>query len=232
MHEYELQKEIVQVAFSKAPLPSKHKGLQAYKFLVEYRFFEVLHNAYPLFSQIVDTKRFEEVVTAFMQYGARSNLMWKTPNEFRKFIKKYKYFSDIPYVHDLLWFEWEEVALMMKDYKTIKPTTFSWKNNYTLSPSATLKRLSYKVFEPKTYEQKGRFFLLAYYDFDQKRVFYRQIAEPLYLFLKTLKKEGLNGAVEYICQLSGESKKDVKAIFRPSLEELIILQVIQRSKPC
>ncbi|MBE0496284.1 MAG: putative DNA-binding domain-containing protein [Campylobacterales bacterium] len=232
MPAYKHQKDLVSVAFGQQPVPKGNKGLQAYKFLVEYRFFEVLNNAYPLFTQHVDAARFEEVVIAFMRYGARAPFMWKVPNEFRTFIKKQKHFSHLPYVHDLLWFEWTEVALMMKNYHPQKHASFSWKNPYTLSPSAVLKKLSYRVFEEGAYAQKGEYFLLAYYDFDKKRVFYRELAPPLYLFLKALKQGGVHNALETICRLSDETPTAVKAFFEPPLTELLSLHIIQRNPSC
>lgn len=230
MQAHEQQRYIVDIAFEREDMSLQSKGLKAYKFLVQYRFFEVLSNAFPVFYGLVSQKRFEKAVMAFMQSGAKSNQMWKVPNEFRKFVKKHDFFENMPYVHDLLWFEWKEVALMMQEYTLEQSKPFSWGNSYTLSRSAAVKKLSYPVFEADGYEKKGEYYLLAYYDFDAKKVFYRQIALPMYLFLKTLKKQNLQKALEEICQLSQEQLKDVKSFFQPSLEELLLLHVLQEKK--
>jgi len=228
MRELNAQKELVDIAFANIKLPDKPQGLKVYKSLVLHRFYEVLSNGFPIFYNEIDEKEFEKVVYKFMQYGAKSTVMWKMPNEFRRFIKKSKILKDIPYINDLLWFEWIEVELMMKNYKLQKLSKFSFKNEYKLSKSSVLKKLKYKVFEKGSYNSKGEYYLLAYYDFNDFQVYYREISLPLYLFLKEINKNGLQGAIKLIATMSDEKKKAVKTLFQEPLEELVNLNVIER----
>lgn len=228
MNAKQTQQYIVDIAFNKKEIPANNKGLQAYRFLVEYRFFEVLSNAFPIFYSMVDQKRFEQAVIAFMQSGAKSNEMWRVPDEFRLFVKEQEFFQQtMPFVHDLLWFEWIEVALMMGTYGPKEQSIFSWDKEYTLSKSAVLKVLDYPVYEQKNFENRGEYHLLAYYDFDAKQVYFREIGPPLYLFLSALETKGIQGALEEICHLSEEQPKNVQSFFQYSLEELLFLKVIE-----
>ncbi|WP_024954190.1 putative DNA-binding domain-containing protein [Sulfurospirillum arcachonense] len=228
MREFKAQKKLIDIAFENAKLPKNHQGYKIYKALVFHRFFEVLSNAYPIFYEEVDKKRFEKIIYEFMRYGAKSEVMWKLPNEFRTFVKKHKKFQEIPYVNELLWFEWVEVALMMRNYKSQKEKKFSYSKNYKLNSSVLLKKLDYKVFEKESYDKKGEYYLLAYYDFNDLQVYYREISLPMYMFLKELNKNGLNQAINLIAKKSKQTKKEVKEFFKASLEELINLRILKR----
>jgi len=228
MRELNAQKDIVDIAFASKKLPKDSQGLKIYKSLVLHRFYEVLSNGYPIFFQKINEKKFKKLVYEFMRYGAKSTVMWQMPNEFRKFVKKQKVLKDIPYVNDLLWFEWIEVALMMRNYKLQKNEKFSFKNEYKVNKNSILKKLKYKVFEEGSYEVKGDYYLLAYYDFNDFQVYYREISLPLYLFLKELNKNGLQKAIKLIADMSDEKEKSVKEFFKEPLEELVSLKILRR----
>jgi len=199
---------------------------KVYSSLVKKVFFDALSSAYPLFYKEVDKKKFEKIVCKFMQHGAKNIKMWKMPNEFRLFIKKKKLFREIAYVDDLLWFEWSEVKLMMKNYKTGLPQKFSYKNEYKLSKSCVMKKLKYRVFEKGSFEEKGTYYLLGFYDFMEYRIVYKEISFPLYIFLKKMDKTGLKKTRKSISEMSDQSKKDVKKFFRDTLNELNSLHVL------
>ncbi len=163
-----------------------------------------------------------------MRYGAKTEVMWKLANEFRIFVKKEKKFKDIPYVNELLWFEWVEVELMMKNYKPKKGKKFSFKNEYELNSNTLLKKLKYKVFEQGNYDKKGEYYLLAYYDFDDYQVYYREISILMFLFLKELNKNGIKKAVSLIAKMSEQKKKEVKEFFNETLNELVSLNILKR----
>jgi hypothetical protein len=227
MREFNEQKKLVDVAFENAKLPVDVQGYKVYKALVFHRFFEVLSNAFPLWYEEVNKEKFKKSLYEFMRYGAKSDVMWEMPNEYRKFLKKSKFFKETKYLNDLLWFEWIEVKLMMKSSKSKKIKKFSFKNEYKLSSSACVKKLKYKVFEKGSFNEKSNFYLLAYYDFDEEMVFYREISELLYLFLKELEKKGLKSAIKKIALSSQESKTKVKEFFKTTLEELCEKHVIR-----
>ncbi len=149
------------------------------------------------------------------------------PNEFRLFIKQKKLFREIVYVDDLLWFEWSEVKLMMKNYKIQLPQKFSYKNEYRLSKSCVIKKLKYRVFEKGNFDKKEDYYLLGFYDFKNYRVVYREISIALYLLLKKMDKKGIKKAIKHIVKMSEQSKKEVKEFFEDTLYELNNLQVLK-----
>ena len=219
------QKKLLDVAFGKTK-PSCD-GQKVYKHLVYKVFFDALSSAYPLFYEKVDKKKFEEVIYDFMSYGAKSRQMWKMPNEFRKFVKKRGSFKEIPYVDDLLWFEWIDVKFMMINHKREKQKKFSFKRSYILSKSCEIKKLKYRVFEKENFDTKGLFYLLAYYNTDEYRTLYIEISEIMYIFLKKLKTKGLNRAIEFIVLETGQSTKEVKSFFNETLIELAKKGIIE-----
>ena len=228
MHELNEQKKLTNIVFEKDEQPPNHQGFKIYKALVFHRFFEVLSNAYPLWYKIVDKGRFKKALYEFMRYGAKSDVVWKMPNEFRKFIKKSKLFEDTLYLNELLWFEWIEVELMMKNYKKEKEKKFSYSFEYKLSDSSVLKKLKYKVYKKECFNEKGEYYLLAYYDFEDYEVYFREISEVLYLFLKELKKSGLKKAIKRVAKLSQSRQKEVKSFLKDALCELVKIRVIER----
>jgi len=211
------QKKLLHVTLQK--VESTSKGEKVYERLVYKVFFDALSSAYPLFYEKVDKKEFEKVICEFMSFGAKSVEMWKMPDEFRKFVKKQKKFRSIAFTDELLWFEWIEMKLMMKNYKTQLVQEFSYKENYKLSKCSVLKKLRHRVFERKSFDSKGEFFLLGYYDLNEKRVYFIEISQVMYLFLKELKKNGSKKAVTKIALMSEQRKNEVKEFFSEPLAD-------------
>lgn len=219
------QKNLLDVVFQRKL--HTHDGEKVYQKLVFKVFFDALSSAYPLFYEKADKKEFKEVVCEFMRIGAKNIEMWKMPNEFRKFVKKQKKFRNIVYTDDLMWFEWSEVRLMMKDYSIPLVQKFSYKNEYKLNKNSVIKKLKYRVFEKDNFSKNGEFYLLAYYDMREYRVLYKEISQVMYLFLRNLKKNGMKYSIEKIAKMSGENKKEVKEFFRNTLDELLQKNIIK-----
>ncbi len=227
MYEYSEQKKLIDITLRRKESPKKHQGYRVYKALVYHRYFEILSNAYPLFYEIVDKKEFENLIQKFMRYGAKKHLVWKMPNEFRKFIKINNFIKEkYPFLDDLLWFEWIEVNLAMKHYKKYKQKKFSYDNKYRLNKNFSLKKLEYKVFEKENFNKKLDTYLLAYYDFGDYSVYYREVSEILYIFLKAFKKSSMQESLKVIANLSKEHINDVKAFLKPALKELVRKQIL------
>lgn len=230
MRELEEQTKLVNIVFGKSELPEGHKGFKVYKALVLHRFYELLSNAFPLWYEEVDKNEFKKAVYKFMCHGAKSDVMWKTPNEFRKFISESNLFKNTAYLNDLLWFEWIEVKLIMKSQHIHESKEFSYRSDYILSSSCAIKKLKYKVFERGNFGHSGQFYIMAYYDFSDYEVYYREISELMFVLLKEAKKTTMKKAIEKVAQLSGNDSKDVREFFKDSLKELLDLNIIERIK--
>lgn len=206
----------------------KKKALMLYKELVFHRFNEVLTNANPIFSELISKKDFEKLIVKFIKNGAKTDLVWQIPNEFRAFIKKQKDIKKkFPYIDDLLWFEWIEVKLFMGNYKGFKFDSLDFKKSYKLSSSAKLKKLFYKVYK-REFETKGEYPLLSYYDMNQQEVIYREISPFMYSFLKLISKVSVKEAIKIISKENNIKQKELKEILTEPLKELCSLGVLKK----
>ena len=222
---FDEQKRLMDIVFGKKE--SNINGEKVYPYLVYKVFFDALSKAYPLFFEEVDKKKFKEIVYEFMQYGAKNIKIWQMPNEFRTFVKKKKLFEEIPYVNELLWFEWIEIELMMKNYNAQEVEKFSYTNEYKLSPSCVLKKLKYKIFEKGNFDKNSKYYLLGFYDFINYRVVFREVSLPLYFLLKKMDKKSLEKAIKSIAKMSEQSKEEVEIFFLDTLTELNNLQILR-----
>lgn len=214
--------------FSNALVRKKdeNNAINLYKDLVFHRFNEVLTNANPILKETISKKRFEKLIEEFMQSGAKTDLIWQLPNEFRSFIKPKKDLEkELPFINDLLWFEWIEVKLIMNNYKDFKKDDFNLKSSYKLSKGARIKRLSFKVFE-KDFKTKGEYFLIAYYDLEKLEVIYREISSFMYQFLKKISKMSVNNALKEEAKKHKINKKELSEILIEPLKELCSLGVL------
>lgn len=222
------QKEFyLKVLQAKKAEKKEKKAISLYQELVFHRFFEVISNANPIFFSLIKEDELNVYIVKFMQAGAQTDLIWQLPNEFRKFVKKQKKLQKKwPFINDLLWFEWIEISLFMKNYDTQAHAKLNMKNKYRLSKSAKIKKLNYKVYE-KEFENKAEYFVLAYYDTQALEVRYREISSFMFEFLQMLKNSTLIQAIESISSKYKLDKKEIKSIMKEPLQELCELGVLQ-----
>jgi len=207
---------------------NEQKPIELYKELVQHRFFEVISNANPIFYSLIKKKRLKKIITKFIQSGAKTDFIWKLPSEFRTFVKKNKeLFPNMDYIDDLLWFEWIEIKLFMKDYSSFKRSKFDSSYLYDISKSAKIKRLSYKVYEQE-FKIKGEYCVLSYFDLKIKEVIYREISPFMYEFLKLISKFSIKNAILKISRKYKLEPKELKEILIQPLKELCTLGVLVR----
>ena len=222
----ESQKHLVQVATQVVPLPQKETHrLQAYQELVFHRFYEVISNCFPIMMEHVGSKIVRPLVVRFMQQKPKTLFIWQSPNEFRRFVKEEDELQAFPFIHDLLWFEWIEVELFMKEYGSLHVSTFSWEDEYRLGNNAVIKSLSYKVFE-REFKTPGEYWVLGYYDIASGDVYFRELNEVLYLFLETQERVGTKAALQTIAALAEADEESVKAVLEEALVTLCANHVI------
>jgi len=165
MDERKEQKSFIDQVKGKKKIQKSSIGV--YKYLVHHSFFEVITNAYPEFYTIVKNKKlekeFDKSIFKFMQKSALSPYIWKMPNEYRKFLKKTNYFKNLPYLQDLLYFEYSELFIFMQKNRLKKHYKFRMGNKYKLSKYASLKKYNYDVVN-KVFNKKNQCFILGYFD--------------------------------------------------------------------
>lgn len=217
---YESQKRLMDISTQVLPLPTQDTNrLQAYQELVFHRFKEVIGNCFPLSAEHLGEKRMEELIVSFMQSKPKTPFIWQSPNEFRDFLKANELVEDLPFIHDLLWFEWIEVELFMGEYEALHVREFSWDAQYCLAPNSRIKDVQFKVFEGE-FETKGAYWVLGYYNIAQGDVLFRELNEVLYLFLQTQEQEGTQKAIEHIASLAEVDNEEVKAVLNEALVTL------------
>lgn len=209
-------------------IKAEGNALKLYQDLVHYRFYEVISNANPILNARIDKERFKKIITKFMQSGARTDLIWQLPDEFRHFVKKNKkLFKDMPFINDLLWFEYIEIKLFMQDHSGFKPSSFHWKDHYKLSKSARIKKLDYQVYL-NAFDKKEKSWVIVYYDMNLNEVVFREISAFMYKYLNFMQKMSAKEALKKISKQNDLKVKEVQALLKEPLKELCALGVLKK----
>lgn len=155
------------------------KRLSHYHRLIYNIVDDVLSTALPITYKHVNRVIWDEMVHQFFSsQGGKSPQLWKLPFEFYQYVKEHslekKY--QLPWLIDLLYFEWLEVELfMMEDipYPRFK-TKGDWlKDALVLNPENKLIKLSYPVYKSspdKLDNKNGEYFLLMFREKDTGKV--------------------------------------------------------------
>lgn len=207
---------------------SQNNAIQVYQELVYHRFYEVLSNAYPIFHSLLKPRKFEKLVKSFMLYGAKTEFIWQMPNEFRRFLQKeQKLLKKMPFLKNLLWFEWIEIELFMQDYDEFEKTVFDFKNRFILSQSARIKKLEYDLIKREFKKKKINYFL-AFYGIRKKEVCYKQISKFMYQYIKLLQKNSAKKALTLLCEQYKIKPNEIEKELKHALTELCNLGILQK----
>ena len=136
-------------------------------------------------------------------------------------MKKQKLFHDRKYLYELLYFDWIEVELYMKEYKEKEVLEFSWENSYSLALSARIKKFDFDIINAN-HEEKRENYLIIYYDFKSDEVIYREINQFIYVLISRLKEDSLENILKQLCSENDIEFKDAKEILEEALKELIV----------
>jgi len=194
--------------------------INVYQKLVYTRFEEVIKNSLPLFIDEVSQSELEDSIEKFMKDTPVTPFVWQIPNDYRKFVKKNKIFKDRKYLYELMYYDWIEVEIYMKEYKFKKQKKFSFNEKYTLSKSARIKKFKYDIVG-QDYKNKRENFLTIYYDFVSHDIIFREINQLIYILLQRLnKKQTIGKILKKLCKENDIDFKEAKSFLKPALEEL------------
>lgn len=192
-----------------------------YQRLVYYRFEEIIKNTFPEFIKHISENELEKTIYEFLKNPPNTPFVWQIAKDYMQFTKKNKLFHDRKYLYELLYFDWIEVEVLMKEYKTPKKSKFSWKNSYKLASSARVKRCKFDIIN-KDYETNRENFLIIYFDFDSLDVLFREINQFIYVLIKRFdKSKTLEQTLEELCVENEIDLDEAKAILEEPLKELI-----------
>ncbi len=203
----------------------ENTAINVYQKLVFLRYLEVVKNSFPLFVDKISNEKLESSVKAFMKDTPQTPFVWQIPNDYRKFAKKNKLFSKNKYLYELMYYDWIEIEIYMKEYKFKKQKKFLYKDTYTLSKSARIKRFDFDIIN-KDYKTKRENFVVIYHDFASNDVVYREINQLIFILLKRLnKKQSLAEVLKLLCKENEIDFKEAKTLLQEPLEELFLNRV-------
>ena len=199
-----------------------------YQKLVFYRFEEIIKSTFIEFSKYVSEKKLEKSIYKFIKNPPSTPFVWQIANDYRKFVKKQKLFHKQKYLYELLYFDWIEVEIYMKEYKKIKKPSFSWDNSYFLSPWSRIKKFNFDIIN-KNHDTKRENFLIIYYDYKIDDVLFREINQFIYTLIKKAnKKESISKTLELLCKENEIDFNEAKEILEEPLKELVLSQAIYK----
>ena len=200
--------------------------INVYQKLVYGRYEEVLINSLPLFVKEVSASKFQKSIKEFMKKTPTTTFVWQIPNDYRKMTKKHKIFHKKAYLYELMYYDWIEIELYMKEYELGKHKKFSFKKSYSLSHSSRIKKFKYDLINGK-FKDKRENFLIIYYDFKSDDIIYREINELIYVLLKRVnKKESISKTLKQLCIENEIDFKEAKSLLKEPLSELYLNRVL------
>lgn len=172
-------------------LGAKPERLPNYRRLVFNVIKDALENTYPISYQYINTAVWDEMVYNFFSiHKCKDPQVWKMPEEFYEFckIQNYAEIYSLPFLNDLLYFEWMEVEIyMMED--VLYPDYYDSKNwlnkKIAVNPEHKIIKLEYPVHIKKpqeTVNKEGDYFLLLYREQETGRVQFANLS-VLFTFL-------------------------------------------------
>lgn len=150
---------------------TKQKGLEQYRRLVFNIINDNLESAFPIAFEYLPEEHWQKLVYDFFSmHKCTTYQVWKIPFEFFRFVEKKDYQAqlNIPYLNDLLFFEWTEMELYNMEDEDQKPykTEGDYLNEQIVFNSEfRLLKLDYPLHLMKPGEalnKKGNYFVLLF----------------------------------------------------------------------
>lgn len=205
---------------------STNSVYNVYQKLVFYRYEEIVKTTFIEFCKYISEDELEKSIYEFLKNPPSTPFVWQIANDYRKFVKKQKLFHDRKYLYELLYFDWIEVEIYMKEYKKIKVKDFDWNKSYKLAPSARLKTFNFDIIN-KEHESKRENFLIIYYDYKSDEVLFREINQFLYVLIKqSNKKQSILKFLEALCIENEIDLQEAKTVLYEPLKELLFSKAI------
>ena len=223
--EREVQNRFLDIVSKQKQNPT-NSVYNVYQKLVFYRYEEIVKTTFIEFCKYISEDELEKSIYAFLENPPSTPFVWKIANDYRKFVKKQKLFHNRKYLYELLYFDWIEVEIYMKEYKKIKKKAFDWEKAYKLAPSARLKTFDFDIIN-KEHENKRENLLIIYYDYKSDEVLFREINQFLYVLInQSNKKQSILFTLELLCKENEIDLVEAKEVLYEPLKELLISKAI------
>lgn len=152
-------------------LEVKANRLPHYRRLVFNVVKDALETTFPIAFKFLQSEVWEEIVyNFFCLHNCQHTQVWRMPEEFYQFCRNESYTAtyDLPYLNDLLYFEWLEAEMyVMEDleYPNFSENTNWLKGKIAVNPEHKIIKLEYPVhfqIPDEAVKNKGNYFLLLY----------------------------------------------------------------------
>ncbi len=221
--EQSIQKRFIDTITKQEPLAMPSEAIEIYTELIYYRFLEVFEKAYPRFKKMVSEETFDKLIYDFLKVGAKTPILWRVSGEFKDFLS-HNNDLDMPFLADLLEFEFLEIEMFMQKYDAHTKSAFSLQKSYTLSKEANIRHFSYPVHHPdfdanpEAFEC-GEFTVLFYYNEKSEEVLYEEITPFIEEFLLSLSPNlSMMQSIEKMAEVYEIEKDELLEILLPVLE--------------
>ena len=174
-----------------AILVAKPERLPHYRRLVYNVVKDALQTTYPISVKYIDSDIWEDIVYSFFsEHKCQEPQVWRMPFEFYEFCKTNNYDEkyDLPFLNNLLFFEWIEVELyMMEDisFPQFNDSDDWLTKRIAINPEHKIIKLEYPVHMEKPFDaanKKGDYFLLIYREKETGRIQFTNLS-VLFTFL-------------------------------------------------
>ena len=216
----------------------KYKNLPQYRRLVYNAIDDMLQNAYPLTSDLLQEDEWESAVNDFFSsHKCQSPQVWYMPKEFYEFlsITRHPLLLKYPFLEELLQFEWTEVELFMMPDQRVEFSASGDlnKDKLVLNPEHRLLAFQFPVHRRNcnsiSVSDKGNYFAVAHRN-NEGFVVFTDITPALVRMLEYLTEEPLNlkelfeaFETEYNVQLSSNDQQNIIDFFKNSLNQQLII---------
>lgn len=170
---------------------ARPERLRHYRRLVFNVIKDALQTAYPIAYKYIPKESWDSMVeNYFSSHHCSDPQVWRMPREFYQFSLDENYAEkyELPFLNELLYFEWLEVELyMMEDlqYPDLKSMDFDLHSLIAVNPEYRIIKLSYPVHLERPYdsiEKKRDYFLLLFREKKSGRIQFTDLS-VLYAYL-------------------------------------------------
>lgn len=158
---------------------------------------EHLESSFPIANEFIDSDVWDEMLDDFFsKHDCQSYQVWQIAGEFYKYAEKENYASkyQLPFLNDLLKFEWEELRLY--NMENIKSPSYNnegdiLNDSLSLNPEHVLFQLEYPIHIQtpiNAIEKKGNYFVLLYREKETGKVQFMDLSVWYALVIEQLSK--------------------------------------------
>ena len=230
--EQTIQKRFTDIITNRVNVSQPSEAHHVYANLIFYRLKEIFEKSFPRFIKLIESDTFDALIYEFIKNGAITPILWKVNEEFKEFVLANSSF-DIPYLKNLLDFEFLELYMHMQKYPNTRTTQFALEKNYKLSDFCKIIEFEYPVHHPDfdtnpSSLQKAPYFVLVYYNEESLNIMCEEISPFVKELLEML--SGVKSIQKYLQDMAKTyevSFEEILADIEPVLEVYVSKNILQ-----